>query len=110
MKTIVRFVLVSALPLALAAPAFAEKGHGGELHAGFRAATNRSSGVGSIFTTSAGNFLPYSYYPYPDYSYVYPSPASARRKRRAAPAVSEEPPSSVKWRSRTESMCSRATV
>jgi hypothetical protein len=36
MKMIISFVLVSALPLALAAPAFAERGHGGEFHDEFR--------------------------------------------------------------------------
>jgi hypothetical protein len=36
MKMIISFVLVSAIPLALAAPAFAERGHGGEFHDEFR--------------------------------------------------------------------------
>jgi hypothetical protein len=51
MKMIISFVLVSAIPLALAAPAFAERGHGGEFHDEFRGGHEGSER--GIFTTSA---------------------------------------------------------
>lgn len=93
MKTIIRFLLVGALPLALAAPAFAERGHGGEFHAGFRGGHQQVEQRGRNFHHFGGNFLPYSYYPYPDYSYVYPSPAySPPEAVEQPPAVSEESP------------------
>ena len=90
MKKIMSLVLVASLSLALAAPVYAGRGHGGGFHGGSRGGSHHGfhhggfhrgccfgpAFVGGVFVGSVLAYPYYPYYYYPYYSYpVYPEPA-----------------------------------
>jgi hypothetical protein len=89
MKKILSLIFVASLSLALAAPVYAGRGHGGGFHGGSRGGFHHGfhhggfhrgccfgpAFVGGVFVGSvlAYPYYPYYYYPYYSYS-VYPEP------------------------------------
>jgi hypothetical protein len=90
MKKILTLALMGILSLALAAPVYAGRGHGGGFHGGSRGGFHHRGGfhrgccwggafVGGVFLGSAFAYpyYGYPYYGYPYYAYPYPYPVYA---------------------------------